>query len=648
MESSTAQEDEPLLPQMDDSSAPPVISRSTGDEDISVPMENQPSTGQSAGASQAPLRGLRLTFSGLSCGVLSKDNPPKEITILQKMSGFCLPGEMTAIMGPSGSGKTVLLDILSARKNIGHIEGEIKYSAQSPTASFLRKHTGYVEQFSSLIENLTVYEMLTYTAQLKRPFEEPRNEKKRAVDELIEKLALSSCRDIKIGDPHLDRGISGGQNKRVNIGVALITNPLFLFMDEPISGLDSYTANEVMEVVKSLIDDGISLCAALHSPTPMTFRLFDRIILLVQGTMVFFGKRAEMSDYFSHAPIKDKDIDPNESTAEWVTRIIVKADYDKTTGVLTENYNNSTLFLENQKLIDESNQTTETSAENMFAQAQAESATKPLWFILAILLMFRTVKNYSTVSFWIARSVDKTVLVILLVSMYHGLGSDFSYLNFTNISAFMFIWTGFGATGALVYVPKMVIERWVFYREQKDGLYPVIVYFFVKVVEEYIVAFLLSIIYCAILWAIIELQGSFATFLFTFFGMFCSSIVLALLFGAIAPNMDVANAYFPCYLITLMFYAGYLLLPGDIPSYLVWYSKLDFLKYSYGAFMVNHYESHRNVPDAMGSTPGSLLKTLELDDVDAGDYCGAMYVFVVVFGLLAYLAMRYVRFERKA
>lgn len=83
------------------------------------------------------------------------------------MSGFCLPGEMTAILGPSGSGKTVLLDVLSARKKVGYLTGEIRYSSQFPTDSFLRKHTGYVEQFSSLIENLTVYEMLLYTAQLK-------------------------------------------------------------------------------------------------------------------------------------------------------------------------------------------------------------------------------------------------------------------------------------------------------------------------------------------------------------------------------------------------------------------------------------------------------------------------------------------------
>ena len=65
------------------------------------------------------------------------------------------------------------------------------------------------------------------------------------MNDLISKMALEKCRNTKIGDPQLDRGISGGQAKRVNIGIALITNPKVLYMDEPISGLDSYTANEV-------------------------------------------------------------------------------------------------------------------------------------------------------------------------------------------------------------------------------------------------------------------------------------------------------------------------------------------------------------------------------------------------------------------
>ena len=77
----------------------------------------------------------------------------------------------------------------------------------------------------------------------------------------------------------------------MNIGIALITDPRVLFLDEPTSGLDSYTANEVMTVVKGLVADGTTICATIHSPTPLTFSLFDRVILLVRGELVFFGKR---------------------------------------------------------------------------------------------------------------------------------------------------------------------------------------------------------------------------------------------------------------------------------------------------------------------------------------------------------------------
>lgn len=135
---------------------------------------------------------------------------------------------------------------------------------------------------------LTVEEMLMYTADLKRPIEQSLEEKKSAVDELIRVLALEPCRNVRIGS-QMARGISGGQAKRVNIGIALITNPRILFLDEPTSGLDSYTSNEVITVVKSLAYMGITVCATVHSPTPYTFNLFDTLILLLRGNMAYVG-----------------------------------------------------------------------------------------------------------------------------------------------------------------------------------------------------------------------------------------------------------------------------------------------------------------------------------------------------------------------
>jgi ATP-binding cassette, subfamily G (WHITE), member 2 len=103
-------------------------------------------------------------------------------------------------MGPSGSGKTTLLDVLAGRKTQGTVEGEILFSAQKPSMNFLRRFTGYVEQFDTLLSILTVREMLLYTAELKRPVHESMTKKSAVVDSFIEKLGLQSCKDTLIGN----------------------------------------------------------------------------------------------------------------------------------------------------------------------------------------------------------------------------------------------------------------------------------------------------------------------------------------------------------------------------------------------------------------------------------------------------------------
>ena len=280
----------------------------------------------------------------------------------------------------------------------------------------------------------------------------------------------------------------------------------------------------------------------------------------------------------------------SQSVAEWLTEIIVKADQEDTTPVLIEGYRQSKLRAQTETNTVVSSTSDVTGDSDWLAQGNV-TKQKLFWYSLRILIRYRAVKNLSDLSFWLTRSIDKSVIVLLLCTLYYSLGDNMTPDNYFELSALMFIWSTFSATGALVYVPRLVVERWVFYREQRDGLYPVLSYFLIKIFEEMTVAAVLSVLFCCILWFCIHLQGSLLRFIFTFFGMFASSILLSLFFGAIAPNMDIANALFPCYMMTLMFYAGYLLLPADIPKYLVWYSKLDFLKYCYGALMANQFKS---------------------------------------------------------
>ena len=266
------------------------------------------------------------TLQDVSYTVINSQNKKETLTILDSVSGCLQAGEMAALMGPSGSGKTTLLDILAGRKTVGTITGEIKFGGEAPSRMFLRRYTGYVEQFDTLLDILTVEEMLMYTAELKRPLQESLDTKRAAVEELLDLLALGSCRAVRIGSA-VARGISGGQAKRVNIGIALITSPRILFLDEPTSGLDSYTANEVMTVVKSLAEHGITVCATIHSPTPYTFGLFDRLLLILRGQVVYFGRCGSPAiDYFHSTAPNLAAYNAGENEAEWIVDLTTQAD----------------------------------------------------------------------------------------------------------------------------------------------------------------------------------------------------------------------------------------------------------------------------------------------------------------------------------
>ena len=135
-------------------------------------------------------------------------------------------------------------------------------------------------------------------SELLLPSSMPRLERKARVDKVIDVLRLEKSRSTTIGGS-LKRGISGGEAKRVNIGIALISNPNVIFLDEPTTGLDSNMANEIAVLLQSLARGGSTVVAILHNPTALTFSMFDNLMMLSKrGHVIYNGPRADARIYY--------------------------------------------------------------------------------------------------------------------------------------------------------------------------------------------------------------------------------------------------------------------------------------------------------------------------------------------------------------
>jgi len=209
-------------------------------------------------------------------------------------------GTLVGIMGASGAGKTTLLNTLS---------GLVKPSAGSITINdvdiFKNKNLiegliGYISQDDLLFEDLTVYQNLYYNAEL--CFKDYNNEKlNKLVSQTLHSLGLYEIRNVLVGSP-LNKKISGGQRKRLNIALELIREPAILFVDEPTSGLSSRDSENVMDLLKELSQKGKLIFVVIHQPSSDIFKMFDKLILLdVGGYQIYYGNPVEGVMYFKKA-----------------------------------------------------------------------------------------------------------------------------------------------------------------------------------------------------------------------------------------------------------------------------------------------------------------------------------------------------------
>lgn len=206
-------------------------------------------------------------------------------------------GKLIGIMGASGAGKTTLLNVLCGNEKPSKGEVVINGHNLHTEKEKLEGVIGLIPQDDLLIEELTVYENLYYNAKLCF-----KDKSEQEIDQMVVRtlsnLGLLERKDLKVGSP-LNKTISGGQRKRLNIALELIREPSILFVDEPTSGLSSRDSENVMDLLRELALKGKLIFVVIHQPSSEIYKMFDKMIILdTGGYLIYYGNPVEAVMYF--------------------------------------------------------------------------------------------------------------------------------------------------------------------------------------------------------------------------------------------------------------------------------------------------------------------------------------------------------------
>jgi len=206
-------------------------------------------------------------------------------------------GKLVGLMGGSGSGKSTMLNVFNGSEKPSSGRVLINGIDIHEHPEQVEGIVGFIPQDDLLMEDLTVFENLYYAARL--CFGKlSRAETEERVNRVLNSLGLTEIRDLKVGSP-LQKTISGGQRKRVNIGLELLREPNILFVDEPTSGLSSRDSENIMDLLKELSLRGKMIFVVIHQPSSDIFKMFDTLIILdVGGFQIYYGNPVEAVGYF--------------------------------------------------------------------------------------------------------------------------------------------------------------------------------------------------------------------------------------------------------------------------------------------------------------------------------------------------------------
>ncbi|XP_059643270.1 pleiotropic drug resistance protein 1-like [Cornus florida] len=611
----------------------------------------------------------------------------KHMNILHDVSGIIKPCRMTLLLGPPSSGKTTLLLALAGKLDPDlKSSGRVTYNGHDMHEFVPQRTAAYISQHDTHIGEMTVRETLAFSARCQgvgyryeKLAELSRREKAANIkpdpdidifmkaittegeeesvitDYILKVLGLEVCADTMVGD-QLIRGISGGQRKRVTTGEMLVGPAKALFMDEISTGLDSSTTFQIVKSLRQYVHilKGTALISLLQ-PAPETYELFDDIILLSDGQIVYQGPREQVLDFFEFMGFK---CPARKGVADFLQEVTSKKDQKQYWASKDEPYSFITVhdfaeafqsFHVGQKLGDElSTPFDKTKSHPAALSTRKYGVSKRELLKACTSREFLLMKRNSFV--YIFKLAQLTVMALITMTLFlrtemHR-NSESDGRKYTGALFFSLIINMFNG---LPEISLTIAKLPVFYKQRDFLFYPPWAYALPRWILRIPITLLEVAIWVSLTYYVIGFDPSVGRFFRQYLLILLVNQMASALFrfmGAMGRNMIIANTFGSFALLTLFALGGFILSREDIKKWWIWGYWMSPLMYGQNAIAVNEFlgNSWNHVPlNATEPLGVTVLKSRGFF-TDAYWYwlgVGALFGFMLLFNFCFSLALTY-------
>ncbi|VFQ80334.1 unnamed protein product [Cuscuta campestris] len=537
-------------------------------------------------------------------GVNSGDGAGK--TLLNDISGEARDGEILAVLGASGSGKSTLIDALANRIAKESLRGAVKLNGEPLDSGLMKVISAYVMQDDLLYPILTVEETLVFAAEFRLPRAHSVARKRERVEALIDQLGLRSAAKTVIGDEG-HRGVSGGERRRVSIGIDIIHDPIVLFLDEPTSGLDSTSALMVVKVLQRIARSGSIVVMSIHQPSYRIMGLLDRVLFLSRGRTVYLGSHSDLPRFFSDFghPIPE-----NENRIEFALDLIRELEVSPEGTICLAEFNRtwqsnrtgsspvpfSSLkesigwAISRGKLVSGAMATPNEVNQNFLVPTFAN----PFWAETAVLLN-RSFKNSGRIPALLATRLGAVVITgFILATIFWRLDdSPKSVQERLGFFAFAMSTMFYTCADAL---PVFIQERFIFMRETAHNAYRRSSYCLSHALASFPSLLLLSLAFSALTFWAVGLGGGLSGFLFytaIILASFWAGNSFVTFLSGVVPHVMLGYTIVVTILAYFLLLSGFFINRNRIPPYWIWFHYISLIKYPYEAVLRNEFDDPR-------------------------------------------------------